>query len=169
MKQDLFVIEESISHTGTLLNYIKSTSRECSMTIWIFTMYSVFPTDQTLYQPWYLPWPLPNYGRFRWSICDGCGMPTGNAYSSSHLVSSEMVMWSLRQDHKAKARKLRVMFEVRKINDKFRKRIGLVPSHFGTCICSNVETIFTWACHLFGLWISNIPRYFYFAQQLGHM
>ena len=27
----------------------------------------------------------------------------------------------------------------------------------------NVDTIFSWACHVFGLWISNIPRYFYFA------
>ena len=31
---------------------------------------------------------------------------------------------------------------------------------FGTCICSNVETIFSWTCHVFRLWISNIP---YFA------
>ena len=39
----------------------------------------------------------------------------------------------------------------------------LVPVPFETCICSNVETIFSWACQVFGLWISNIPRYFYFA------
>ena len=38
---------------------------------------------------------------------------------------------------------------------------GSVP--FGTCICSNIETIFSWACYVFGFWISNIPRYFYFA------
>ena len=31
------------------------------------------------------------------------------------------------------------------------------PVPFGNCICSNVETIFTWACQDFGLWISNIP------------
>ena len=37
------------------------------------------------------------------------------------------------------------------------------PVPFGTCICSNIETIFSWACHVFGLWISNIPLYFYFA------
>ena len=37
------------------------------------------------------------------------------------------------------------------------------PVPFGTCICSNVEIIFSWACHVFGLWISNIPRYSYFA------
>ena len=38
--------------------------------------------------------------RFPYGICNGCGMPTGDAYSSGHLVLS----------------------------------------HFGTCICSNVET-----------------------------
>ena len=38
---------------------------------------------------------------------------------------------------------------------------GSVP--LWTCICSNVETIFFWACHVFGLWISNIPRFSYFA------
>ena len=40
------------------------------------------------------------------------------------------------------------------------------PVPFGTCICSYVETIFSWACHVSGLWISNIPRYFYFALSL---
>ena len=37
------------------------------------------------------------------------------------------------------------------------------PVPFGTCICFNDETIFCWACHDFGLWVSNNPRYFYFA------
>ena len=37
------------------------------------------------------------------------------------------------------------------------------PVPFGTCICSNVETIFSGACHVYGLWISNIRRYFYFT------
>ena len=36
---------------------------------------------------------------------------------------------------------------------------------FGTCICSYAETIFSSTCHVSGLWISNIPRYFYFAYQ----
>ena len=31
---------------------------------------------------------LPNFEWFPWSICDGCGMPTGDAYSSGHLVPS---------------------------------------------------------------------------------
>ena len=34
------------------------------------------------------------------------------------------------------------------------------PVPFWTWICSNVETIFSWTCHVSGLWVSNIPRYF---------
>ena len=30
----------------------------------------------------------PNYEWFPWSICNGCGMPAGNAYPSGHLVPS---------------------------------------------------------------------------------
>ena len=37
------------------------------------------------------------------------------------------------------------------------------PVSFGTCICSNLKTNFSWACRVFGIYISNIPRYFYFA------
>ena len=33
-------------------------------------------------------WPSPNYEWFPWSICNGCGMPAGNAYPSRHLVPS---------------------------------------------------------------------------------
>ena len=36
--------------------------------------------------PWYRAWPSPNYEWFPWSICNGCGMPAGNAYPSGHLV-----------------------------------------------------------------------------------
>ena len=35
---------------------------------------------------------LPNFEWFPGNICDGCGMPTGNAYSSRHLVPS---LWDL--------------------------------------------------------------------------
>ena len=35
---------------------------------------------------------LPNFEWFPWNICDGCGMPTGHAYSSGHLVTS---LWDL--------------------------------------------------------------------------
>ena len=31
---------------------------------------------------------LPNFERFPLNICDGCGMPTGDAYSFGHLVPS---------------------------------------------------------------------------------
>ena len=37
------------------------------------------------------------------------------------------------------------------------------PVPFETCICSNAETIFSRACHVFGLWVSKIPRNLYFA------
>ena len=48
--------------------------------------------------------------RFPKCICNGCGMPTGDAYSSGHLVLS----------------------------------------HFGTCMCSNVETNLSWTCLVSG-------------------
>ena len=35
------------------------------------------------------------------------------------------------------------------------------PVPFGTCICCNIETILSLTCHVF--WVSNVPRYFYFA------
>ena len=42
------------------------------------------------------------------------------------------------------------------------------PVPFGTCICSNVETILSWnlSC-LRTFWVSNIPRYFYFAFRMS--
>ena len=40
------------------------------------------------------------------------------------------------------------------------------PVPFWTCICSNVETIFSWTCRVLGPWISNIPCYFYFASNM---
>ena len=38
--------------------------------------------------PWYRTWPSPNFEWFPWSICNGWGMPAGNAYPSGHLVPS---------------------------------------------------------------------------------
>ena len=35
---------------------------------------------------------LPTFEWFPLNICDGCGMPTGDAYSSGHLVPS---LWDL--------------------------------------------------------------------------
>ena len=31
---------------------------------------------------------IPNYERFPWSVCNGCGMPAGNSNPSGHLVPS---------------------------------------------------------------------------------
>ena len=42
-----------------------------------------------------------------------------------------------------------------------RRTPGPVP--FVTCICSNVETILSLTCYIYGPFESNIPRYFYFA------
>ena len=36
--------------------------------------------------PWYRAWPSTNYEWFPWSICNGYGMPAGNAYPSGQLV-----------------------------------------------------------------------------------
>ena len=41
--------------------------------------------------PWYRLWHSPNYEWFPWSICNGCGMPAGNAYPSGHLVPSPIL------------------------------------------------------------------------------
>ena len=38
--------------------------------------------------PLYQVWPSPHYEWFPRSICNGCGMPAGNAYPSGHLVPS---------------------------------------------------------------------------------
>ena len=57
------------------------------MTFWSLTD-SDFPTNQTFHQFHDL---IPNltftdYEWFQWTICNGCGMPAGNAYPSGHLV-----------------------------------------------------------------------------------
>ena len=81
---------------------------------WPFT---VTPSiDETLHQFLTLYWSGPYYRllsncvRFPQNICNGCGMPTEDAYS-----------WHL------------------------------VLSHFGTCMCSNVETNLSWTCLVSGL------------------
>ena len=61
--------------------------------------------------------------RFPWGICNGCGMPTGDAYSSGYLVLS----------------------------------------HFGTCMCSNVETNLSWACLVSGLLNFEYPSVLLFC------
>ena len=61
------------------------------MTFWPSTRYSDFHTDKTFHQFHDLDTELDLHritGGFSWGICNGCGMPTGNAYTSRHLVSS---------------------------------------------------------------------------------
>ena len=36
-------------------------------------------------------WTFTDYEWFPWNICNGCGMPAGNAYPSGHLVPSPIV------------------------------------------------------------------------------
>ena len=40
--------------------------------------------------PWYRLLLSPNNDWFSWIICNGCGMPAGNAYPSGHLVPSRI-------------------------------------------------------------------------------
>ena len=47
--------------------------------------------------PCYRALPLPNYEWSVWSICNGRGMTTGNAYPSSHLVSSPFLGFAYAQ------------------------------------------------------------------------
>ena len=111
---------------GILTNNIRSPSPECYTKFWRITIYSdtLHWTDiSPIFDTLLILTLLPNCVRFPWYICNGCGMPTEDAYSTGHLVLS----------------------------------------HFGTCMCSNVETNFSWTCLVFGLWVSNIPRYFSFA------
>ena len=45
------------------------------------------------------------------------------------------------------------------------RKPGYVP--FWTCICSNVETILSWASQVSRVWVLNILRYFFFFFCLG--
>ena len=47
---------------------------------------------------WYRLWPSPNYEWFPWNICNGCGMPAGNAYPSRHQVPSPHLWTCLRSN-----------------------------------------------------------------------
>ena len=72
-------------------------SPECYTTFWMMTIYSdtlhwsgitpIFDpiTDLDLITEFDF---LPNCEWFPWNICNGCGMPTEDAYSSGHLVLS---------------------------------------------------------------------------------
>ena len=81
--------------TGILSNNMRS--RECYTTFWMMAIYidtlhwsGITPifghiTDLNLITEFDL---LPNCERFPWNICNGCGMPTEDAYSSGPVVLS---------------------------------------------------------------------------------
>ena len=75
--------------TGILSNNMKFPSPKCYMTFCDLTICNGKPLLIRLFTELDL---LPNYERFPWNICDGCGMPTGDAYSSGYLVPS---IWGL--------------------------------------------------------------------------
>ena len=73
-------------NTGILFSNIKSPSHECYMTFWSLTRYNDFRTDQIFHHLHDLVEARcrtlisPKYEWFPWSIYNGCGMPTWNAY-----------------------------------------------------------------------------------------
>ena len=76
--------------TGILFSNIKYPSHEwhsdpwrtvTSQAIRLSTNFMIFIPSLT----------FNDYELFPWSICNGCGMPAGNAYPSGHLVPSPIV------------------------------------------------------------------------------
>ena len=58
---------------------------------WLLTELDSFSWIDTT-NSWHFPWFDSTEYRFPWNICNGCGMLTGNAYSSERLVPS---LWDL--------------------------------------------------------------------------
>ena len=97
---------------------INHTSDHQFMSCHDLTSYRIWPLSLIWHHQFMtlsLSWPLTEFDiteyRFPWGMCNGCGMPTGDAYSSGRLVLS----------------------------------------HFGTCMCSSVETNLSWTCLVSGL------------------
>ena len=134
---------------------------------WLLTRLS------TKFPPCYRDWPSPNYEWFPWSICNGCGMPIGNAYPSGHLVSFLFrglhMFWLL--NHSRMYPNFLIptltLTELRQVSmehlwrvwDASRERLscripGSVPL-FRTCLCSNCWDQIPRTCHLLGFspWI----------------
>ena len=76
----------------------------------------------------FLDWPRPNYEWFPWSICNWCGMPAGNAYTSGHLVPSLFLGLAYAPSKTDVPRDVRSL-NVRK-QDKFRRDWS---QHSNTC------------------------------------
>ena len=51
---------------------------------------TIFPEWTQILRPWSQTWLSPNYERFSWGICNGCGMPAGSAYLSGHPIPSPL-------------------------------------------------------------------------------
>ena len=85
------------SSMGILSNNMRFPSPECYTTFWMMTIYSdtlhwsgITPhfdpnTNLDLITEFDF---LPNCEKFPYNICNGCGMPKEDAYSSGHLVLS---------------------------------------------------------------------------------
>ena len=84
------VIEEVLwSIRGSYQTNMKFPSHKCLMTFYVLIIYNDNPLLIRLCTELDL---LPNFECIQYNICDGCGMPTGDAYSSGHLVPS---LWDL--------------------------------------------------------------------------
>ena len=76
--------------------FVSSSFIHCNKKHFAYIFYDILSLDQQwlsnqsdfppISWPWYRAWPSPNYEWFPWSICNGCGIPVGNAYPSGHLV-----------------------------------------------------------------------------------
>ena len=87
----------SMVGTGISSDIMKSPSPECYTSFWRMTIYSdTLHSDITPILTPLLNWTLyrslllPNWARIEDNICNGCGMPTENAYSFGYLVMSHI-------------------------------------------------------------------------------
>ena len=83
-------------HSGSFMS-IRGSYSACEVSLLrmlngILTLHQQWLPNQSDFPPiswpWYRLWPSPNHEWCQWSICNGCGMPAGNAYPSGHLVPS---------------------------------------------------------------------------------
>ena len=100
-------------------------------------------------------------------------MSSNLVFMSCKTIHTFSVSYLDFRDFETRTHRAETMTKLQRVRLANRGRLlfrtsGPVP--FGTCICSNVETIFSWTDHVCRLWISNIPQYFYFASNpyLGH-
>ena len=121
--------------------------------------------------PYYRIWLFTYCTRFPWNICNGCGMPTEDATSlrTPGPIPFGICICSSKRNHTTYLWRLPNMtFTDIYLTDleRFQQNIcngcgmptgdadssgHLVLSHFGTCMCSNVETNLSWTCLVSGL------------------